>query len=97
MAVALAAAGRAIQGTSPPIVCTGNLLIYAAANERGVLCGFVNMAQQPVGSIRLQPGFSWHDLADDRRTQLEEDQLRPDAYVLALAISLCFVCHNRIV
>ena len=46
------------------------------------------------GSNRVSPG---HDLADDWRTQLEEDQLRPDAYVLALAICLCFVCHNRIV
>jgi hypothetical protein len=97
VAIAHAASGVPVQGITPPILFRDSLLIYAAGNEHGILCGFINAMQQPtIGAIRLKPGFSWHDMADDWRTRLEDDELRPDANLLALALALCFVCHNRL-
>ena len=96
VAVGHAPAGEAISGMTPPFAFSQELLIYGAANEKGCLCGFVNMVDQPtIGQMRLLPGSSWIDLRENWRTELEYDEIVPDAHVLALGISLLLVFKGR--
>ena len=80
----------------PPYAFCQDILIYGSANQNGCLCGYVNMVDQPtVGQMRLRSGFSWNDLRENWRSELESDEIAPDATALALGISLLFVFHGR--
>jgi hypothetical protein len=89
--------GEPISGVTPAFAFSQDILIYGAANEKGVLCGFVNMVDQPtIGQIRLLPGSSWIDLRENWTRELDHDEIVPDAHVLALGISFLLGLRGRI-
>jgi hypothetical protein len=58
---------------------------------------FVNLKDQPrIETLRLAPEFSWSDISEDWRTELESDDILPDAKLLAFGITLLFVFRGRI-
>jgi hypothetical protein len=94
VALGHAAAGVPISGMNPPFAFSQPMLIYGTANTNGCLCGFVNIVDQPtLGQMRLLPGFSWDDLRENWKSELDSSEM--DAKVLALGISLLFVFHGR--
>ena len=96
VAVGHARAGKAISGMLPSFAFSQEILIYGAANEKGCLCGYVNVVDQPtIGQMRLLPGSSWIDLRENWRSELDYDEIVPDARVLALGISLSLVFKGR--
>ena len=72
------------------------ILIYGAGNQSGCRCGFIMVAQPSIGSIRLGPGFSWNDLTENWKRELESDEIVSDAKLLALGISLLVGFHDRL-
>ena len=94
VAVAHVPAGQLGSGIRPMLAFRQNILVYAAATKTECLCGYANPETYPtVGSIR---GFTWSDQGENWREELDSDQIRRDARVLALAMALLALFQGRL-